>query len=146
MLAGNDYGMEPFTGRHDAFMGLYLKGNGKGGFNALSMPQSGLYINGDAKGFATIQSAKGNELFIATQNQDSLKVYQKAVNRQSKVIRLKADDFYADITYKNKAKKRVELYYGSTYLSQSSRVLPIDPQVSKIIITNYRGQKRELTN
>jgi hypothetical protein len=32
VMTGNDFGMEPFTGRHDAFMGQYLKGNGKGGF------------------------------------------------------------------------------------------------------------------
>jgi hypothetical protein len=30
LLVGNDYGMEPGSGRHDAFMGLCMKGDGKG--------------------------------------------------------------------------------------------------------------------
>ena len=145
-MTGNDYGMEPFTGRHDAFMGLYLKGNGKGGFKEIPMAQSGLSINGDAKGLASIQSAKGNELFIATQNQDSLKVYEKTNNGQSKFIRLKPDDFYADIIYRDSGKRRIEFYYGSTYLSQSSRTLQVDPKMSKIIITDYSGRKREVRN
>ena len=29
LMVGNDYGMEPYSGRHDAFMGLCLKGDGK---------------------------------------------------------------------------------------------------------------------
>jgi hypothetical protein len=146
LMAGNDYGMEPFTGRHDAFMGLYLKGNGKGVFKNFSMAESGLCISGDAKGFATVQSAKGNEVFIATQNQDSLKVYEKIGNGQSKFIRLNPDDFYADVIYKDLRKRRIEFYYGSTYLSQSSRTLQVDPKASKVIITDYRGRKREIRN
>lgn len=145
VMAGNDFGMEPFTGRHDAFMGLYLKGNGKGGFAEVSMVQSGLNINGDAKGMATVQAA-GKELFIATQNQGSLKVYQKTTGDAAKWIKLNPADFYADITYKNGSKKRMEFYYGSTYLSQSSRVLKLDANVAKVAITGYNGTKREITN
>jgi hypothetical protein len=146
IMAGNDFGMEPFTGRHDAFMGLYLKGNGKGRFTDVSMTQSGLSISGDAKGLASLRSAKGNELFIATQNQDSLKVYQKTAIGQSKWLQLAPTDFYADIVYKDAKKRRTEFYYGSTYLSQSSRALKIDPNISKITITDYRGRKREIKN
>jgi hypothetical protein len=147
LMVGNDFGMEPFTGRHDAFMGLYMKGNGKGGFAPLSVAQSGLFVNGDGKGFATIQSAKGGDVFVATQNQDSLKVYRKAGNNPAKkYIKLKPDDFYADITYKNNSRKRVEFYYGSTYLSQSSRSLPVDADITKITITGYSGKKREIAN
>jgi hypothetical protein len=148
MMVGNDFGMEPFTGRHDAFMGLYMKGNGKGGFAPLSIAQSGLFINGDAKGLATVQSAKEGDVFVATQNQDSLKVYKQTGNttKPKKYIKLKPDDFYADITYKNNRKKRVEFYYGSTYLSQSSRNLEVDADVAKITITGYTGKKRDVTN
>jgi hypothetical protein len=146
VMTGNDYSMEPFTGRHDAFMGLYLKGNGKGGFKDFSMAQSGLCISGDAKGFATVSSARGNELLIATQNQDSVKVYQRTGKGQSKYIRLNPDDFHADIVYKNAVKRRVEFYYGSTYLSQSSRSLQLDPAMSEITITSYSGRKREIKN
>jgi hypothetical protein len=127
---------------------LYMKGNGKGGFAPLSIAQSGLFINGDAKGLAAVQSANGGEVFVATQNQDSLKVYKQTgnISKPKKFIKLKPDDFYADITYKNNSKKRVEFYYGSTYLSQSSRNLEVDADVAKITITGYTGKKRDVTN
>jgi hypothetical protein len=145
IMTGNDFGMEPFTGRHDAFMGLYLKGNGKGGFAAITMAQSGLCISGDAKALATIRSG-GKELFIATQNQGALKVYQKTASDGAKWLKLNPSDFFADVTYKNGGKKRVEFYYGSTYLSQSSRAFKTDPGVARITITGYDGKKREITN
>jgi hypothetical protein len=110
------------------------------------MAESGLCISGDAKGFATVQSAKGNDMFIATQNQDTLKVYEQTGNGRSKIIRLKPDDFYADIIYRDLRKRRIEFYYGSTYLSQSSRTLQVDPMASRIIITDYSGRKREIRN
>ncbi|AMR30803.1 hypothetical protein A0256_04875 [Mucilaginibacter sp. PAMC 26640] len=145
IMVGNDFGMEPFTGRHDAFMGLYLKGNGKGGFADVKMAQSGLCINGDGKGLASVLCAN-KELLIATQNQDSLKVYQKPGNSQSKWIKLNPGDFYADIAYKNGGKKRIEFYYGSTYLSQSSRALKVAPGIANIIITSFNGKKRTVKN
>jgi hypothetical protein len=145
VMAGNDFGMEPFTGRHDAFMGLYLKGNGKGGFTEIKMTQSGLCINGDAKGLATVQAAE-KVLFVASQNRGSLKVYEKTTPERSRVIKLRPDDFYADVTYKNGRKQRVEFYYGSTYLSQSSRVVKVDAGVSNLIITGFKGKTRAIKN
>lgn len=144
LLAGNDFGMEPFTGRHDAFMGLYLKGNGKGGFKEMSIQQSGICISGDAKAFALLK-AGNKQLFVASQNQDSLKVYATTVTKPLKWISLKPNDFYAELTYKNATKKRVEFYYGSGYLSQSSRSFQVAPNVAKIVIANYKGIKREVT-
>jgi hypothetical protein len=44
VMNGNDYSTEVTTGRYDAFNGLMLKGDGKGGFKPLSIMQSGIYI------------------------------------------------------------------------------------------------------
>jgi hypothetical protein len=41
LMVGNDHGMDPYTGRMDAFNGLYLKGDGKGNFQPLTLAQSG---------------------------------------------------------------------------------------------------------
>jgi hypothetical protein len=147
VMVGNDFGMEPFTGRHDAFMGLYLKGNGKGAFSSLSIAQSGLFINGDAKGLALARSSKGTDILIATQNQDSIKVYQKVATAKEKkqiVIKLKPDDFYADVVYKDGRKKRYEFYHGSTFLSQSSRTLVLDDDVKGLTIFTFNGKQRKL--
>ena len=146
LMVGNDYGMDPYSGRHDAFMGLYMKGDGKGNFSPTTIAQSGFFVKGDAKGLATIHTAKNEDIIVATQNQDSLLVFSKKCSAatNSKWITLNPDDFCADITYKDGRKRRMEFYYGSTYLSQSSRKLPIDKNFAKIIITNFRGSKREV--
>ncbi len=147
LMVGNDYGMELYSGRHDAFNGLLLKGDGKGGFNSLSIAESGFFVKGDAKGLAKVHTANNEDIWIATQNQDSLLVYAKAANAENadaKWMDLKPDDFCADITYRNGKKRRVEFYYGSTYLSQSSRKFLIEKEAAKITVTNFKGAKREV--
>ncbi len=147
LMIGNDYGMDPYSGRHDAFNGLFLKGDGKGNFNAVAMNKSGFFVKGDAKALAKIHTAKNEDIFIATQNQDSLMVYggSSTFNKNIlKWINLKPDDFSAEIIFKDGRKRHVEFYYGSGYLSQSSRKLPVEKNVSKITITNFKGIKREV--
>ncbi|TLP71857.1 FG-GAP repeat domain-containing protein [Maribacter sp. ACAM166] len=144
LMVGNDYGMDPYSGRHDAFNGLCLKGNGKGSFESMSIGESGFFVNGDAKGMATLHTAKNEDVVIATQNQDSLLLFSKKNKNVVKWIDLKSDDFSADIEYIDGSKRRVEFYYGSTYLSQSSRKFPIEKTVEKITITNFKGNKREV--
>jgi hypothetical protein len=46
--------------------------------------------------------------------------------------------------YKDGRKKHVEFYYGSSYLSQSSRKLELTDSMSKIVITDFKGTKREI--
>lgn len=145
LLTGNDFGMEPFTGRHDAFNGLYMKGNGKGGFAGISLAQSGLLVPGDAKGFATVRSSDGSNLFVATQNQDVIKAY-KETSAKAKNIKLKPTDAYAMLNLKNGSKKRVEFYYGSSFLSQSSRTMDVGSDVKDITIVDYKGNKRQVAN
>ncbi|MBD0374823.1 MAG: VCBS repeat-containing protein, partial [Flavisolibacter sp.] len=149
LLAGNDYGMEPGGGRHDAFTGLCLKGNGKGNFTPMTISESGFFVKGDAKGLATVHTAKDEELLLATQNQDSLLVFSKKAgpaNSAQKWITLNPDDFCADILYKDNKRRRIEFYYGSTFLSQSSRKIPMDKDAIKVVITDFRGNKREVIN
>jgi len=147
LMVGNDYGMDPYSGRHDAFMGLCLKGDGAGDFTSMDLSKSGFFVKGDAKGLATIHTATNEDIIIATQNQDSVMVYSKnpSVEKNTiKWINLKPGDFCADIIYKDGGKKHVEFYYGSTYLSQSSRKFPVEKKDKTITITNYKGIKRKV--
>lgn len=147
LMVGNDYGMEPYSGRHDAFNGLCLKGDGKGNFTPLSLQETGFLVKGDAKGLAKIYTGDNKPAWIASQNQDSVIVYarQPAGNdRTIRIINVKPDDFCADITMDNGKQSRVEFYYGSGYLSQSSRRFTVDEHVKKIVITNFKGQKRNV--
>ena len=143
LLVGNDYGMDSYSGRHDAFSGLCLQGDGTGKFKTLPLAKTGFFVNGDAKGLTKIHSSKNKDLLIATQNQDDLLVFESEQKNILKWINLNNDDFSAEINYNDGRKRHVEFYYGSTYLSQSTRKLPVEKNVVKIIITNFKGQKRE---
>lgn len=55
--AGNNFGPEPNTGRFDGGLGVFLKGDGKGNFTALSPYQSGLVITGDTRAAALVPLA-----------------------------------------------------------------------------------------
>ncbi|MDQ6844809.1 MAG: FG-GAP-like repeat-containing protein, partial [Bacteroidota bacterium] len=147
LMVGNDYGMDPYSGRHDAFTGLVLKGDGKGNFSSLPLSESGFFVNGDAKGLAKVHTAKDEDIIIATQNQDSLMVYSRNPARSNPVnkwITLKPDDFTAEVTYTDGKKRKMEFYYGSTYLSQSSRTFAIEKNMKGIVITNFKGVKRKV--
>lgn len=145
LIVGNDYGMQPFSGRHDALNGLCLKGDGKGGFMPMTVRESGFFVKGDGKGLASVHTARGEDLLVATQNQNSVMVYRKkdGIDKATqKWVKLHPDDFCADIFFKGNKKRRVEFYYGGTYLSQSSRMLLMDKNVEKVVITDYLGKER----
>ncbi|MEO6233328.1 MAG: VCBS repeat-containing protein [Ferruginibacter sp.] len=145
MMVGNDYGMEPYSGRHDAFTGLFLKGNGKGELTAMPVPGTGFFVDGDAKGLTKLHTAKNEDIIIATQNQDSLLVFDKILtDKNTRWISLQPGDAYAELLYKDGRKQRIEFYYGGTYLSQSTRKIKLDKAVTKITVTNFQGKKRVL--
>jgi hypothetical protein len=55
VLAGNNYHVRPSIGRYDASYGLCLLGDGKGNFVSMLPVESGLKIEGDARGLHWIQ-------------------------------------------------------------------------------------------
>ncbi|RFM28490.1 VCBS repeat-containing protein [Deminuibacter soli] len=144
LLTGNDYGMEPYSGRHDAFAGLYLHGDGKGNFSDVPLSKSGFCITGDGKALANIFNAQNEQLVIATQNQDSLLLFHQAGSAPAKRIQLKPGDCSAVITLANGTTRKMEFYYGSGFLSQSSRSIPVNSNITQVIITNYMGTKRKV--
>jgi hypothetical protein len=139
-LTGNDFGAEPAIGRYDAMNGLILTGDGKGGFKALSMAESGIYIPGNAKGLAKIRDNNNNYFLVASQNQDRLKLYRK--RKTGKLFPVNADDKEITLTLKNGRKRKIENYSGSSFQSQSSSFIEINDQVSAIELTNRKGETR----
>jgi len=71
IMAGNLYGSEVETPRNDAGIGLYLKGNGKGGFSPIPARESGMYVRGDTKDLAVIR-IKNADYLIAAKNDEYL--------------------------------------------------------------------------
>lgn len=68
--AGNNYGAEVETVRYDAGRGVVLLGDGKGGFTAVNLLESGLFANNDVKDVKLINvgAEKKPVLLIANNN------------------------------------------------------------------------------
>ncbi|MCY7355922.1 MAG: VCBS repeat-containing protein [Rudanella sp.] len=142
MLVGNDYGGEVSMGRYDALNGLWLRGNGRGGFVPMSTAASGFFVPGNAKGLVELTAANGQSLLVATQNRGRLCVFKK--NTPGRTIRLKPTDASAILTLANGRKQRVEFGYGQSFLSQSARELTVGSGVRSVEIMDTKGVKRKL--
>ncbi len=77
LLVGNDYSMEPYSGRHDALDGFVPAGRRKRKFYTRKRAHKWLFVPGDGKGLATIHTARNEDIVLATQNADSLLVFAK---------------------------------------------------------------------
>ncbi|MFP4095932.1 MAG: VCBS repeat-containing protein [Cyclobacteriaceae bacterium] len=144
LAVGNDYGTEVFTGRYDALKGLYLQGDGRGGFVPAGLGRSGFYVPGDAKALVTLKNKQGEQVYLASQNQDSLRVMTINEGRDISTISLEPLDAWAEISYRDGSKERRELYYGTSYLSQSGRSISLSPEMKSLLIYDYQGNKREI--
>jgi hypothetical protein len=142
LINGNDYGTEISVGRYDALNGLLLKGDGKGNFQPLSILQSGIYIPGDGKALVKLAGVQGKYFVAASQNKDYLKLFQLRKNVQT--VKLNSDDVSVIIRYKNGKTEKQELYYGTSFLSQSSRFVATNGNMQSIDIINSKGEKRTI--
>jgi hypothetical protein len=142
LLAGNDYGSEVSVGRYDAFYGLVLKGNGKGGFDALDHTRSGYLIKGNAKAAVRFSGAGGDCLTATSQNRDSIRFHQSAA--KARLIPVTALETSAILKLKNGKSRKEELTYGSSFLSQSARGLVMPSNVERATIFDSKGAKREV--
>lgn len=144
LMVGNDYGNEVFAGRYDAFTGLIMLGDGKGSFQVMGSAISGFYVPGDAKSLVNLYGTNGDELFIASQNKDSVEVFVKKPSNNFQVLEVKSLESSAEIVYQDGRKQKIEFYYGSGYLSQSSRKILVPRSVKGIVIYDYAGKSRKI--
>jgi hypothetical protein len=142
VMNSNDYGTEPFVGRYDAMNGLFLKGDGRGNFNAETILQSGIFIPGNGKALVKLRSAKGGCLLAAGQNRGPLKVYR--LKKNQRIIQLAPLDVKAGLQYKNGKSVVQEFYYGNSFLSQSGRFMLVNDQVTAVEVTDSKGVKRKI--
>ena len=119
LLTSNDYATEVLSGWQDAGVGLCLLGDGHGHFKPLSPAQSGFVVDKDAKALATVLLANGRLLYVSSQNNGPLVVFSEATGT---AIYQRAKPADRQIKQGNRT---VELSWGSGYLSQSSRIVPV---------------------
>ena len=142
LMVGNTYSTEVSTGRYDATTGSYLEGDGRGNFKSINALASGFFSDGDAKGMAKLTTVSGDKLILIGNNSSPLKTFR--VQQNSKYILIESDDVFASITTRSGKKYKQEFYYGSTYLSQSSRELFIPNDAASIEIFNMKGERRKI--
>lgn len=145
MLIGNDFGNEIISGRYDALNGVVLLGDGKGEFSELTTMESGFIVPGDAKALARLSGAD-KDIFIATQNRDSLKIFVSTAKPDiiKKKYKPLQSESWAELVYENGQTEKVEFYFGAGYLTQSSRTIRIPNGVKKVIIHMFDGTTREI--
>jgi len=140
LLIGNSYATEVSTGRYDASIGSFLRGDGKGNLAWVANRSSGFMVDQDAKGLSTLIAADGRELILAGINNGKLKVHSS--NTETKYFSPLPNDAYAIIRLKSGASYKHEFYYGSTYLSSSSRKLLLSDAIAEIMVFSFSGEKK----
>lgn len=142
LINGNDWSTEVSVGRYDALNGLLLKGDGKGNFTPLTITESGIYIPGNGKALVNLRGTKNRYLVVASQNRGALKIYELMKN--SNPVSLLPDDTSAELTYKDGSSRKLEFYYGSSFLSQSSRFMNLTDNISSVVLYSTGGKTRKV--
>jgi hypothetical protein len=146
LMIGNNFNSESLNGAHDAFIGLFLRGNQEVRLIPEKVNNSGFFVDGDGRALVSLFDKNNNQIIAASQNEDSLKIFIVG-NWGSEWIKLspRQSDQSLRIYYIDGSIQAHELYYGSSYLSQSSRDLLINQSITeKITIIDYQGKTREI--
>ncbi len=136
---GNSYAQEIVYGRYDALKGVTLLGDGKGNFNFVGSLTSGFFVDGDAKGIARIETDNGSKI-IVTQNNDSLRSFMLNNSGSRSRVNILPTEEHGILFIKGGRTRKLELNYGSTYLSQSSRSILINDRVDSLKLFNSKGK------
>jgi hypothetical protein len=144
LIVGNSYAPDSQTGRYDASIGGVLLGDGRGGFRFSNGAATGFFVDGDAKALAEARVGGGRTVYLATRNDDSLRVLSTAAPRKGTLVEVAPEDRYALLTLADGRVRRQELYWGSGYLSQSARALRLPQAVRRAVVYGGRGTGREI--
>ena len=141
LIHGNLFDWLPQYEKQDGMKGILLLGSGDGRFAVKNPISSGFYSPNEGRALIRTCGEAACQI-IAGQNDDLTLHYNYAGNKKS--FRYQPTEYRADVVSKSGAVQKHECYYGEGYLSQSDRLVRIDPEsVSKIIFYDYDGNSRE---
>ena len=146
VLSGNDYGTEVGNGQYDAMKGVFLRGNGNGGFDTVQNLATGLFLDGDHRGSAVLTTKNGLEIVFGA-NTGHLKIYGTNTPENQQILyNVPPQAFKAKIVDEAGTSIWKEFYYGSSYLSQSSRILKVPDKNTVIEFYDYQGNRIEISS
>ncbi len=76
LAAGNLFNMEVVTPRNDAGIGVYMEGDGNGGFKIKPASETGFFAPGDAKSLALIKVKNGEKRVLVGNNNGKLQIFK----------------------------------------------------------------------
>ena len=139
LAVGNSYAPDVVSGRCDAFVGQLMLGDGRGNFTPMHVTESGFFVDGDAKSIVQVVSG-GSKLLLVGQNSDSLKAFAANKNADP-FLKLRSSEVVAVLRMHDGQSQRVEIGYGTGYISQSSRTLFLTPLATHVDIYDSKGKK-----
>jgi hypothetical protein len=93
---------------------------------------------------AELSMKDGSSLILAVRNNDTLKVI-RPMTRNQQELRPARNEVSVELIYADGGKEYREFYYGSGYLSQSSRRCKIPAGVSSVVFSSYKGESRKVS-
>lgn len=142
LIVGNFFSGEVFTGRYDAAIGWFLKGDGTGNFHTVDVNESGFFVRGDAKSQVTM-FIENDRLIVSGINNGAIKKH-KGSTKGAKTHGPKQDAIAVRIHYKNGTVQKRELHYGSGYLSQDSRKFLIPENAVSVYLIDSNGNELQI--
>jgi hypothetical protein len=82
LLAGNFDGFKPEIGRMSASYGLFLRGDGDGGFLPVRTVESGFLVRGQARDIKRVRTQQG-DVFVVSRNNDRPVIFRTTAMRQT---------------------------------------------------------------
>jgi hypothetical protein len=76
LAAGNLFNMEIVTPRNDGSIGVYMEGDGKGGFKIKQAEETGFFAPNDVKSLALIKEKNGEKLVLVGNNNGKLQIFK----------------------------------------------------------------------
>ncbi len=142
LLTGNFYAPEVETGRQDAGIGIFLKGNGKGRFEYQEVIDHGFFTPYDARSMSLLYDGIFPLVLVA--NNDGPLQSFAYINATGKGDQFQAGEVYAEMYFKDGTRQRFEPYQGSGYLSAASSFIQIVPGTEKLVFYSADGSERVL--
>ena len=141
LLTGNRTDTETLGGYLNGSIGTVLMGDGRGGFRNIEVDKSGFNTPGDARGIAQLLSDNGMD-FLVGNNDNKLQRFTLETSLNTMI--LDPNDIYALIKMRNGKVFKREFYFGSGYLSQSSRMFQYPKDAISVSVYNSTRGKRDI--